>query len=168
MIRAASVRDKLRTRLFTAVHGRNLIYNTCWEDPALDRVALNLQPADRVAVITSAGCNALDYLLAGAGEVNAIDVNPIQNALLELKAAAIKALDYPSFFALFGKGSCIQAREMYGDAIRAELSTRARRYWDRHITFFLGKGWRRSFYYHGTSGSLAKLLMTNIQTVQRS
>ena len=89
MIRTNSAREKLNTRIFRAVHRRNLIYNTCWEDPALDRQALELTADDRLMVITSAGCNALDYLLAGCGEVNAVDVNPIQNALLELKTAAL-------------------------------------------------------------------------------
>src|SRR5262249_583850 len=96
--------QKLTSRMFAPVDGRKLVYNTCWEDPALDRIALDFQPDDRVLVITSAGCNALDYLLAGAGEVNAVDVNPRQNALLELKIAGIKALSYDDFWELFGTG----------------------------------------------------------------
>src|SRR6202035_5395519 len=104
MTRTLAPRERINNRIFKAVHRRNLIYNTCWEDPALDRVALNLQADDRVLVITSAGCNALDYLLAGAGEVNAVDVNPIQNALLELKVAGLRALEYESFFDLFRRG----------------------------------------------------------------
>lgn len=58
--------------LFRAIHKSNLIYNTCWEDPAVDRIALNLTARDRLLVISSAGCNALDYLVAGCGEVHAI------------------------------------------------------------------------------------------------
>src|SRR3954454_548062 len=112
-----STRQKINNSLFKAVHQRNLIYNTCWEDPRLDRVALNLGPSDRVVVITSAGCNALDYLLAGAGEVNAVDVNPIQNALLELKRAAVLGLDQNAFFEMFGTGQTPQVRQMYGDAV---------------------------------------------------
>src|SRR5262245_55308411 len=100
-----STRQKIDSRIFKVVHGRNLIYNTCWEAPALDRVAPELSERDRLVVITSGGCNALDYLLAGCGEVNAVDVNPIQNALLELKRAAVLSLDYDSFFELFGQGS---------------------------------------------------------------
>src|SRR5262249_12381767 len=61
---AQPTRERPNTRIFKAAHRRHLIYNTCWEDPRLDRVALDLGPADRVMVITSAGCNALDYLLA--------------------------------------------------------------------------------------------------------
>ena len=161
MIRTHSAREKLNTRIFRAVHRRNLIYNTCWEDPALDRQALKLTADDRLMVITSAGCNALDYLLAGCGEVNAVDMNPIQNALLELKTAACRTLDYESFFALFGKGRSPYARQMYFDSIRPVLSGPARAYWDKHIVFFLGKGWRKSFYFRGTSGLLAKLVLVN-------
>src|SRR5262245_54121001 len=162
-----TTRRKISGRIFKLVHRRNLIYNTCWEDPALDRVALALGPTDRVMVITSAGCNALDYLLAGAGEVNAVDVNPIQNALLELKTAAIRELDYESFFELFGSGRTPRARQMYDDALRRRLSQAAREYWDKHLGFFSGKGWRKSFYYRGTAGLLAKLMLINIRLMHR-
>jgi S-adenosylmethionine-diacylglycerol 3-amino-3-carboxypropyl transferase len=167
MIRARSARDKLNARIFKAVHRRNLIYNTCWEDPALDRVALDLGADDRVLVITSAGCNALDYLLAGAGEVHAVDVNPIQNALLELKRAGALGLSHGDFFALFGQGRSPFARQMYGDALRRHLSPWARRYWDKRIHFFLGRGWRRSFYYRGTAGFLARLVLLNARVLHR-
>jgi S-adenosylmethionine-diacylglycerol 3-amino-3-carboxypropyl transferase len=162
-----STRQKIDSRIFKAVHRRNLIYNTCWEDPALDRVALQLGEKDRLVVITSAGCNALDYLLAGCGEVNAVDVNPIQNALLELKRSAIINLDHASFFEMFGDGRTPRARQMYADALRRDLSPRARAYWDKHIGFFLGKGWRHSFYYRGTSGLLAKLVLINAHVLHR-
>ena len=162
-----TTRQKVQNSIFKAIHTRNLIYNTCWEDPRLDRVALEFGPSDRVVVISSAGCNALDYLLAGAGEVNAVDVNPIQNGLLEFKRAAIQNLDYDSFWALFGKGGSPYARQMYGDAIRKHLSAAARAYWDKHIGMFLGKGWRKSFYYRGTSGLLARLVMINANVLQR-
>jgi S-adenosylmethionine-diacylglycerol 3-amino-3-carboxypropyl transferase len=167
MTRTVSARDRLNNRIFKAVHARNLIYNTCWEDPALDRVALAFQPNDRVLVITSAGCNALDYLLTGVREVNAVDMNPIQNALLELKKAAIESLDYNSFFSLFGKGRAADAKQMYYDTLRNRLSPPAQAYWDRHLAFFRGKGWRKSFYYRGTSGLLARLVLANAHLLHR-
>jgi S-adenosylmethionine-diacylglycerol 3-amino-3-carboxypropyl transferase len=52
---------RLNGSVFSWIHGNNLVYNTCWEDPRLDRLALNLSHNDHVLVITSAGCNALDY-----------------------------------------------------------------------------------------------------------
>lgn len=43
--------------------------------------------------ITSAGCNALDYVLQEPEHDFAVDLNPAQNALLELKLAAIRGLE---------------------------------------------------------------------------
>ena len=83
-----SLMDRLDHAAFGALYSRSLVYNTCWEDPAVDRQALRLTPADRMLVITSAGCNVLDYALAGVERIDAVDANPRQTALLELKLAA--------------------------------------------------------------------------------
>lgn len=157
-----ALRDRVSDGVFSWVHRNNLVYNTCWEDPSLDRIALNLSPDDRLLVITSAGCNALDYLLAGCGEVHAVDVNPIQNALLELKRSAILKLDYSDFDQFFGDGRHPQAPRVYQQALRSSLSDSARGYWDKHIYFFNGTGWRDSFYYRGCAGFLAKFLMAHL------
>jgi S-adenosylmethionine-diacylglycerol 3-amino-3-carboxypropyl transferase len=141
----------LRARTFSLVHRHNLIYNACWEDPACDRELLAFHPDHRVLVITSAGCNALDYLLAGAGEVHAVDLNPRQNYLLELKAAALQALEYEDFFTLFGKGASPHAAAWIRHC-RPFLSPAARRYWTRHAGLFAGHALRPSFYWHGTNG----------------
>ena len=99
--------ERLSKTWFNLVHGRNIVYNQCWEDPAVDRQALDLQPTDRVLVITSAGCNALDYALLGA-QVVAVDANPRQNHLLELKRAGIAALDFDAF--AFSGNACSRRR----------------------------------------------------------
>ena len=96
-----AVMDWISRRVFNAVHRNNLVYNTCWEDPRLDRVALDLSADDNILVITSAGCNALDYALTEPNHVYAVDMNPRQNALLELKIAGIKNLQFEDFFAMF-------------------------------------------------------------------
>jgi S-adenosylmethionine-diacylglycerol 3-amino-3-carboxypropyl transferase len=153
-------------RLFEVVHGRHIVYNQCWEDPAVDRQALRLTPDDRVLVITSAGCNALDYALVGA-RVLAVDVNPRQNHLLELKRAGIRALDFESFFALFGEGGSGRAREIYGE-LRPALDAPAREFWDREIRLF-EPAWGRggSFYYRGTTGLFALAVRRYIDGVAR-
>lgn len=155
MIRERITRGLSRV-CFRVVHGRNLVYNTCWEDPRLDREALQLGAGDRVVMITSAGCNALDYLLAGAGRVDAVDLNPRQNALLELKLAGIHGLDFDSFYELFGRGRSPRWDVLYRDHLRPRLSGPAATYWDkRGRPFFSGRGRRNSFYFHGTSGWFA-------------
>ena len=123
-------------RVFQFVHGNNLVYNTCWEDPRLDRQAMEFSANDTVMVITSAGCNALDYLLAGAGKVHAVDMNPRQNALLELKASAIRNLDYERFFQMFGEGRLPNIESIYAAHLRKSLSPLSQKYWDRWIKFF--------------------------------
>ena len=145
---------RLSRLLFDAVNRQNLVYNQCWEDPAVDREALALRPEDRVLVITSAGCNALDYALSGA-RVLAVDVNPRQNHLLELKRAGIRALDFGSFFELFGRGGSPRTREIYAE-LRPALPVPSREHWDREIRLFEPDRARgKSFYYGGTSGLVA-------------
>lgn len=153
--------DWISGRVFNSVHRNNLVYNTCWEDPRLDREALDFQPDDRVMVITSAGCNALDYALTGPAEVHAVDMNPRQNALLELKIAAIKELDYPDFFKMFGDGRYEGIRSVYDQKLRKHLGTWSKDFWDRKIKFFDNS--RKTFYYRGTSGSFARLIRIYVE-----
>ena len=151
-----ALKDWLSHRIFNTVHGNNLVYNTCWEDPRLDRVALEFGSDDNVLVITSAGCNALDYALTGPNHVYAVDMNPRQNALLELKKAAIKELNYESFFQMFGEGRLPKARSCYDTKLRQHLSAWSQTFWDRRIKWFDNR--RRSFYFRGTSGTFARMM----------
>ena len=148
--------DWVSGRVFKFVHGNNLVYNTCWEDPRLDRVALKIGPQDNILVITSAGCNALDYALCEPNHVYAVDMNPRQNALLDLKLAGIKNLQYEDFYWMFGRGYLPRAREIYREKLRPALPAWSRSYWDKFIKFFDNKD--RSFYFRGTSGAFARAI----------
>ena len=153
-----TVLDRIDQKLFDALYSRSLVYNTCWEDPAVDRRALAIGPDDTMLVITSAGCNVLDYALAGPARIHAVDANPRQTALLELKLAGIRRLDHGDFFALFGDGCHPRFAELYGDCLRDELSPFARAWWDRRGDWFARPG--GSFYFHGLSGFVARLFHT--------
>ncbi len=148
--------DRIDQKVFDAIYSRSLVYNTCWEDPAVDRQALQLGPADAVLVITSAGCNALDYALCGPARVHAVDANPRQSALLELKLAGIRRLGHDDFFQLFGRGRHPRFAEIYRDALRAELTEFGRAFWDRNGSWFMHREEKGSFYYHGLSGMVAR------------
>jgi S-adenosylmethionine-diacylglycerol 3-amino-3-carboxypropyl transferase len=154
--RPVSIVEQFHERLFNAIYSKALVYNTCWEDPAVDRQALNLGPQDNILVITSAGCNALDYALTGPNRIDAVDANPRQTALLELKIAGIRGLGFDDYFALFGRGRHPQFRELYRDALRESLSPFARDYWDRRSHWFTPHSPRGSFYFHGLSGMVAR------------
>ena len=159
------ITEWMNVKMFNAVHRNNLVYNTCWEDPRLDHVALELQPTDSVLVITSAGCNALDYALKSPERVHAVDMNPRQNALLQLKKAAIKNLEFEDFFALFGEGHLPGVSKVYSQKLRQDMDDWARNYWDRWIAFFDNE--KRPFYYRGTSGTFARWINVYMDRVIR-
>jgi S-adenosylmethionine-diacylglycerol 3-amino-3-carboxypropyl transferase len=143
--------------VFHHVHGGQLIYNTSWEDPRIDRELLKLDSNSRVVMITSAGCNALDYLLDAPAEIHAVDVNYRQNALLELKLAMIRGNEFSDFFEMFGIGSHTEYKKVYR-SVQKDLPDFARDYWDGRMNYFDPGGLKKSFYYHGTSGAAAWLL----------
>lgn len=151
-----SLSEWVSGKVFRYVHGRNLVYNTCWEDPRLDRVALGLTPEDNVLVITSAGCNALDYILAGCNHVYAVDMNFRQNAVLDLKLAAVKNLEYEDFFQLFGHGYYPHFKRLYKEKLRGALPEKSQHFWDRKWKYFAKK--KRSYYMRGTAGQFAWMI----------
>ena len=149
----AKLTERIDERLFRTLYSRSLVYNTCWEDPAVDRRALDLTRDDVVLVITSAGCNALDYALLAPRRIHAVDANPRQTALIELKLAGVRALGFDDFFRLFGEGFHPDIRQLYERRLRGQLSAFAREYWDRNHPWFASS--RGSFYFHGLSGLVA-------------
>lgn len=151
---------------FRALHRHRLLYNACWEDPRIDRALFEIRPGSRVLVITSAGCNVLDYLLDDPAAVVAVDVNPRQNALLELKLALIRRGDYEDLFAVFGRGAHPNFPGLLR-TLRPFLPRYARAYWERNVRFFDGKPVRRSFYYHGTAGEVAWLVRGLLWSLHR-
>ena len=153
-----AILDKISRQIFTHVHGNNLVYNTCWEDPRLDRQALEISPEHEIMMITSAGCNALDYLLDNPAHIYCVDLNPRQNALLQLKIAAIRTVDHDTFFQMFGKGFLDNPETTYQDLIRDALPEQYRPYWDRKIKMFTKGLFTKSFYFRGTTGLFARLV----------
>lgn len=161
-----SVGNWVSGSVFNLVHRHNLVYNTCWEDPRLDRVALELDKDDTVLVITSAGCNALDYALTEPRHVYAVDMNPRQNALLELKLAGIRNLDFETFFTMFGEGRLGGMRDFYEQKLRGELSPWSQKYWDKKVRKFFDSK-RRTFYFRGTSGAFARMVNVYVDRVAK-
>lgn len=152
-------------QIFRHIHGRSLVYNTCWEDPRCDRELLQFGPESRIVMLTSAGCNALDYLLDHPAAIHCVDLNPRQNALLQLKTALINSTDHPTLFQFFGDGVAPAAPRIFREYLADRLEGGfARSYWQRNLNFFSGRGVRRSFYWHGSSGSVAWLIRQWLHT----
>ncbi len=147
--------------LFKAIHGNSLIYNACWEDPRIDRQLLQLDGDSRVVMLTSAGCNALDYLLDGPAEIHTVDVNSRQNALLQLKLALFRDGSFEDLFQLFGYGVHGEIEHLYR-RLRPLLPDFAVAFWDKHTDYFQANGSRKSFYYRGASGMAAWLFTRHL------
>lgn len=149
--------NALKDELFSKVHGNNLVYNTCWEDPKIDRELLQINCSSEIVMISSAGCNALDYLLDNPKKIHAIDVNFRQNALLELKKALFSSCNFEQLFAFFGNGFYKDAIKLYNQKLRTELSKSAQEFWDKKLYYFHKNEKKKSFYFFGTSGTFAWL-----------
>lgn len=151
--------NHFRDWIFKNVHGGNLVYNVCWEDPRCDRELMEIQDDSEIVMITSAGCNALDYLLDDPKAIHCIDLNSRQNALLEFKKALFEHSSYEELYDYFGDGVHPRAREVYEEQLREHLPDYAQEFWDKKISYFAGKGPKKSFYYRGSSGTLAWLFV---------
>ena len=105
------------------------IYAFTWEDTRVDASLLKLGPDDVVLAITSAGDNILSYAMQSPARIHAIDLNPSQNHLLELKVASYTALPYEDFWKIFGEGKHPEFRSLLLSKLSPHLSSRAFQYW---------------------------------------
>lgn len=163
MKKLSHIVEHLQDRLFRSVVTNNLVYNTCWEDPRLDRQMLQLDSNSEVVMLTSAGCNALDYLLDDPARIHCIDLNVAQNALLELKKALLRNGNHALLWHFFGEGQKEGAAIAYHRILRDLLPPPVRPYWDHHINYFSLSSSQPSFYFRGTSGKIALMIHNRIQ-----
>jgi S-adenosylmethionine-diacylglycerol 3-amino-3-carboxypropyl transferase len=111
---------------------RRILYAQSWEDPAVDIRALEIGPSDDVLAVAASGDNALALLLERPRSVVAIDFNPAQCALLELKIAAIARLSWAEMLEFLGVRPCGR-RDLRYARVREALSARARAFWDANV-----------------------------------
>lgn len=129
----------------------DFIYSFVWEDPEEDVRRMKITSNDEMLVITSAGDNALDYLVnAGPTSIHCVDMNPCQGHLLELKIAAFKCLPYEDVWALFGEGKHANFPALL-DELAPYLSSAAYQFWSHHETSF-----DSCFYKSGYAGKVVK------------
>ncbi|KAL2429941.1 hypothetical protein ABEF95_013319 [Exophiala dermatitidis] len=120
--------------------GNEYIYAFNWEDPKVDRQLLNINKDDVILTITSAGDNILDYLLEKPRRIHAVDLNPNQNHLLELKVAAFTALPYSDVWQLFGEGTHRDFRNLLLTKLSPHMSSQAFQYWLNRAQIFSSPG----------------------------
>lgn len=102
------------------------------EDPRVELEALRLGSRDRAVVVSSGGCTALSLLGAGAAEVHAVDTNPTQNHMVDLKVVAVRELTRGQAIGFLGGSAMSAANRLTLYArLRSQLGIDAAVYWDR-------------------------------------
>ena len=108
-------------------------YSAANEDGNSERGFLSIKNKDRVLCITGSGARPLDLLVDKPESLLAIDFNPSQTSLCELKIACYKDLEYEEFCAFIGLSpSSTSKRKSTYKALRFHLSSPAREFWDKH------------------------------------
>ncbi|KAK0870209.1 hypothetical protein LTR87_013417 [Friedmanniomyces endolithicus] len=133
------------------------IYAFTWEDSRTDARLLKITNEDMILAITSAGDNILSYALERPKRIHAVDLNPAQNNLLELKVAAFRALEYQDMWKLFGEGKHDNFQKVLVEKLSPYLSSQAFDYW-LHVgpQTFNPKG--KGFYFTGGSRHALQLI----------
>lgn len=114
------------------IQHKSIRYASCWEDADILLEGLNVQKGDKVLSIASAGDNSLSLLVNDPELVVAIDINPLQLYLLELKIAAFKTLSHDEFLVFLGfkKGNPMNCYPI----VNEYLSEKASKYWGRNTS----------------------------------
>ncbi len=108
-------------------------YANCWEDADILLEGLDIIPGDRVLSIGSAGDNSFSLLTQSPELVVAVDINPVQLKLIELKKAAFRTLEYEEFIAFLGFTETSERLALYSK-VREALSDEACTFWDQRKT----------------------------------
>lgn len=107
-----------------------IVYSQCWEDPVVAADGLCLGPADDLVCLSSAGDNVMALSLRRPRSITAIDFSAAQNALLELKLAALHHLPWYDYVAFLGARPSFDRVSVYRDRLRKELRDEVRAYFD--------------------------------------
>ncbi|MGB6067830.1 MAG: DUF3419 family protein [Desulfomonilaceae bacterium] len=117
-------------RLFAFWFNR-LVYNQIWEDPRVDIQGLRLDRDSRLLMISSGGCNILNYLTVQPRSIVAVDVNACHLALTRLKLAAVAYLPtHEDLFRFFGCADDVLNIVNYVRYLRDRLDDQTRQFWE--------------------------------------
>ncbi|EME41465.1 hypothetical protein DOTSEDRAFT_176617 [Dothistroma septosporum NZE10] len=133
------------------------IYAFTWEDSRMDSRLLKIGSDDVILAITSAGDNILSYAVERPKRIHAVDLNPAQNHLLELKVAAFRGLEYQDMWKLFGEGKHENFTDLLLTKLSPHLSSQAFDYWS-HVGPSTFSPRSKGLYYTGGSRHALRLV----------
>lgn len=110
---------------------KRLSYSFGNEDWEMERKALQIHPDSTVLAITASGDRPLNLLVDPCAQMTAIDANPIQNALLDLKTQALKELNHEQFLQFLGARES-DCRESMFALFAEDLQPQSQKYWEKN------------------------------------
>lgn len=106
-------------------------YSNCWEDAEVLLAGLQPPPCAQLLSIASGGDNSFSLLTCNPSLVVAVDLNPTQLALVELKRAAFRKLTHEQMLGFLGFTAPVdEARTRTYALLKDSLPDSARDYWD--------------------------------------
>jgi len=109
---------------------KSINYSSCNEDTRSEYQALRINQNDSVLCITGSGSRPLELLIKKPASIVAIDFNPCQNFLLELKMKAFQLLEYEELLKFFGIHQSDNRVKVYLK-LRKSLTNETKNYWDK-------------------------------------
>ena len=113
-------------------------YANCWEDADALLEGLEVKPGGKILSIGSAGDNCFSLLTTNPSIVIAVDINPNQLYLIELKKACFKFLAYDQILQFLGFKTCNKRLEIYS-LLKNDLNFESRQFWDKNLNL-ISKG----------------------------
>lgn len=129
-----------------------LSYSFGNEDWRTEREALQIQPDNRVVCITASGDRVLHLLMDPCREIVAVDLNPTQNHLLNLKMAALAHFDYEKYLAFLGAAPSKNRLELLS-LLTPYLPPHSATFWHTHRRMI-----EKGILYQGAVERIAKLM----------
>jgi S-adenosylmethionine-diacylglycerol 3-amino-3-carboxypropyl transferase len=109
-----------------------LRYANCWEDADILIEGLDLQKGDSILSIGSGGDNSFSLLINNPEIIVAVDINPNQLKLIELKKAAYKVFNHQEFISFLGFVEVNNRIELYAK-VKPFLNKEDQEYWQERI-----------------------------------
>jgi S-adenosylmethionine-diacylglycerol 3-amino-3-carboxypropyl transferase len=109
----------------------SILFSACQEDTRSELAAFGSIEGKRVFCVTAGGGRVLNLLVDRPKAITAVDLNPAQNALLELKMAAIRELDHDGYLEFLGVRPASDRLGTYKRRLRVLLSRDAQAFFDR-------------------------------------
>lgn len=107
-------------------------YANCWEDADILLAGLSPAPGGKVLSIGSAGDNSFSFLVTDPELVVAVDINPTQLFLIELKKVCIQNLEWEEALAFLGFLPS-EGRVQCFHTLKSQLSSATRAYWESNL-----------------------------------